>query len=169
LAELRINISNLSEGIHEYVFESEPEKIGLDERFDGFVRVEVKLDKSLRQVFLQANVQTTGIFVCDRCLENFRQQLEVSYSIVYIQSNRSTVDVKKEEEIQVISADTNYIDLDDDVRQYVLLFLPHKLLCREECRGLCQICGINRNNSNCTCQDQPVDSRWDVLKKLSST
>ncbi len=121
-------------------------------RFSDSVKVEAKLDKSLRQILLHAEMWAKGTFVCDRCLEDFHRQMDGTYSMVYIQGDRSTVDMKKEEEIQVLSADTNYIDLDEDVRQYILLSIPQKLLCREDCQGLCPICGVNRNNASCTCR-----------------
>jgi len=167
VAEFRINISNLSEGIHEYFFEAEPSKIGINEQLCGLIKVEAKLDKSLRQILLQSEIQAEGIFVCDRCLENFCRKLDVTYSMVYIQGNMSTVDLKKEEDIQVLSADTNYIDLDEDVRQCILLAIPQKLLCRDDCNGLCPTCGVNKNTENCSCGTEAVDTRWDTLKKLS--
>ena len=167
MAEFRINISNLSEGIHEYIFDAEPHKIGLDEWFCNFINVEAKLDKSLRQIFLQAKIRVEGKFICDRCLDDFLQQMNIEYSMVYIQGDRSTVDVEKEEEIQILNADTNFIDLDEDVRQYILLTIPQKLLCREDCQGICPICGVNKNSASCICSVDVVDSRWDALKKLS--
>ena len=167
VAEFRINISNLSEGIHEYHFEAKPSKIDLDERFVGTIKVEVKLDKSVRQILLQAKIQAEGSFFCDRCLEKFYHAMYTAYSMVYIQGVRSTVDMNKEEEIQVLSTDTNYIDLDDDVRQYILLTIPQKLLCREDCQGFCPTCGVNKNIAGCSCGAPAIDSRWDVLKKLS--
>jgi len=142
-------------------------KIGLDERFSGTVKIEAKLDKSLRQMFLQVEIQAEGSFFCDRCLENFHQEMNTAYSMVYVQGARSAVDLNKKEDIQILTADMNYIDLDDDVRQYVLLTIPQKLLCREDCQGFCPVCGVNKNIASCTCNDQAVDSRWDVLKKLS--
>jgi uncharacterized protein len=167
VAEFRINISNLSEGIHEYIFEAEPSKIGLDERFSRTIKLNVTLDKNLHQILLQANMKAEGAFVCDRCLDSFIWQMEEKYSMVYIQGNRSTVDLKKEEGVQILSPDTNYIDLDEDVRQYVILAIPQKLLCQENCRGLCASCGKNRNTEICTCDGQLKDTRWDALKKLS--
>jgi uncharacterized protein len=166
-AEFRINISNLSEGIHEYCFETEPSKVGLDERFSGTIKIEAKLDKSMRQIFLQAEIQAEGSFFCDRCLENFHQEMNTAYSMVYIQGARSTVDLNEEEEIHILSGDMNYIDLDDDVRQYILLTIPQKLLCKEDCQGFCPTCGVNKNIAGCTCGAQAVDSRWDALRKLS--
>jgi uncharacterized protein len=167
VAEFRINISNLSEGIHEHDFETEPSKIGLDERFRSMVKIKVRLDKSHRQIFLQAAIWAEGTFVCDRCVECFDWQLDEKYSMMYIQDDRSTVDIQKDEEIQVLSADTNYIDLDEDVRQYIQLAIPFKLLCQEDCLGICPACGVNRNNESCTCSAPAADSRWDALKKLS--
>ena len=167
VAEFRINISNLSEGIHKYHFEVEPSKIGLDERFSGIIKVEVNLDKSIGQIFLQAEIQAEGSFCCDRCLENFNQDLNTAYSMMYVQDARSTIDMDEEEEVQILRADRNYIDLDDDVRQYILLTVPWKLLCREDCLGFCPMCGVNKNVESCTCAAQTVDPRWDALKKLS--
>jgi len=167
LAEFRINISKLSEGIHEYRFEAEPSKIGLDERFCGTIKIAAKIDKSVRQIFLQAEIQAEGSFFCDRCLDNFHQKMNTEYSMVFVQGARSTMDLKREDEIQVLSADKNYIDLDDDVRQYLLLTVPQKLLCKEECQGFCPTCGVNKNIASCTCGAKEADPRWDTLKKLS--
>jgi uncharacterized protein len=166
LAEFRINISNLSEGIHEYQFEAEPSKIGLDERFSGAIKVEAKIDKSVHQIFLQAEIRAEGSFFCDRCLEHFHQEIHTAYSMMYVQGARSTVELNKEEEIQSLTADMNTIDLDDDVRQYILLAIPQKLLCREDCQGFCPTCGVNKNIASCTCGVLEGDSRWDALKKL---
>jgi uncharacterized protein len=166
VAEFRINISKLSEGIHEYFFEAEPSKIGIGDPFGGIVKVSARLDKNSSQIFLQAMILADGKFVCDRCLDDFQRQLNGKYSMVYIQGDRTTAEIK-DEEIQVLSADTNYIDLDEEVRQCVLLAIPQKLLCREECKGLCSACGINKNIADCDCDNNVVDSRWDALKKLS--
>jgi uncharacterized protein len=166
VAEFRINISKLSEGIHEYTFETESSRIDLGDRFEGPIEVHARLDKSLRQIFLQVTAQAVGAYICDRCLEGFHKHIDTAYSLVYIQDDRSTVDVH-EEEVQILSADTNFIDLDEDVRQYLLLAVPQKLLCKEECLGLCPVCGINKNNARCTCEIKTTDTRWDALKKLS--
>jgi uncharacterized protein len=167
VAEFRINISNLSEGIHEYTFEVESSKVGLDERFKGLVKVQATLDKSLRQILLQLDIKAESELECDRCLESFLCQVDTAYSLVYIQGDRSTVDVKKEEDIQILAADTNFIDLDEDVRQYILLAIPQKSLCKDDCQGLCSICGGNKNSTSCNCSIEITDSRWDALKKLS--
>jgi uncharacterized protein len=165
VSEFRINISNLSEGKHDYAFKTEPKKIGLDSRFKEPLNLKVVLEKSSGQLLLRAEMQVEGIFECDRCLEQFARKFNEKYSLLYIREGRSTSGLK-EEEIQVLSADANYIDLDEDVRQYISLAIPVKLLCREECRGICPVCGKNRNNTQCSCESESGDARWEPLKKL---
>lgn len=167
MAEFRINISNLSEGIHEYVLEAETSKIGLDERFGPEIRIAIKLEKGSRQIFIRSDIRTSGVFCCDRCLDTFCRQIEAAYTFVCASDDRSMAGADGKEEIHILPADANYIDLDEDVRQYVLLAVPPKLLCADECRGLCPLCGINRNRETCSCNSADIDPRWDALKKLS--
>jgi len=57
-------------------------------------------------------------------------------------------------------------DLTDMVRQELLLALPMKPLCSEECKGLCPRCGVNLNIETCDCRVKGMDSRWEGLKDL---
>jgi uncharacterized protein len=61
------------------------------------------------------------------------------------------------------------IDLTDVVREQLYLALPMKPLCREECKGLCPVCGVNRNRETCTCQEVWVDPRMAALKKWKTS
>jgi len=58
------------------------------------------------------------------------------------------------------------VELEDVLREYVLLALPMQRLCREDCKGLCPVCGQSRNENDCQCSPQAVDDRWSVLKSL---
>jgi len=161
---LRINISKLSEGAHHRSLRATPEEIGLDSRFTKEVTVEATMEKTSRQLYLQVELKTGGVFTCDRCLEEIEREVSSTYSLVYVTDDGSGVE--EDEEVQLISADTNYIDLGEDVRQFALLSLPQKMLCREDCAGLCPTCGANWNRSKCDCTHEDVDSRWTVLQKL---
>ena len=161
---LRINISNLSEGAHHRSLRATPEEVGLDSRFKKDVTVEATLEKTSRQLYLRVELKTGGAFTCDRCVEDFECEVSTEYSVVYVTEDRAGVE--GDGEVQVISADTNIIDLGEDVRQFTLLSLPQKLLCREDCAGLCPTCGTNWNRSKCDCAHEEVDSRWTALQKL---
>jgi uncharacterized protein len=167
LAEFRINISNLPEGSHQYRFEVLPAGIGLDNRFIENIRVQALLEKASTQLLLHTTIEAKARFECDRCLDEYKTTLKTKYSMVYVVAERSMDGVQEEDEIRVLPADANYIEFDDDVRQFLLLTVPQKLLCKENCQGICSVCGGNKNNTQCECSIEEIDSRWDVLKKLS--
>jgi uncharacterized protein len=69
-------------------------------------------------------------------------------------------------ELDLVFFDEPVLPLDDIAREQVLMALPMKPLCREDCRGLCPSCGRDRNVSECSCETRPVDPRLEVLKSL---
>lgn len=167
MSSLRINISGLSEGQHSYALSSPASEIGLDERFDEPVEVSVELEKTHRDIFLSARVRAGGMFTCDRCLEDFRRRMDATYEQVYLLSPQEQPATGEENvEVVVLSADTNIIDIGEDARQFLLLKLPIKMLCKDDCAGLCPSCGTNLNQSSCDCSLEETDPRWDALKNL---
>ena len=166
MSDLTINISRLSEGAHQYDFETEPKNLDLDARFVERVFVHAELEKTVRQLRLRADLRAKGQFICDRCLDEFRQDLSTHYEIVYF-TEEAIERSKSDEEVQYISADTTTLDLGEDVRQFLILAVPQKILCRDDCRGLCPVCGSNRNKVECKCAEKAVDPRWEALKKMS--
>jgi uncharacterized protein len=59
--------------------------------------------------------------------------------------------------------DGETLDVDELVREQLLLSVPDYSLCREDCQGLCPVCGANRNSKQCDHQDADVDPRWEGL------
>ncbi len=169
---MKINISNLSEGIHDYEFEEDPSAIELDERFSKPVSVKVELEKRRRQLFLTGHVNTFGEFVCDRCLDSFTREIRADYRMAYVYEIKGSERVGRSEdpeagdEVTVIHESTNEIDISKDVREFLLLAVPMKLLCKDDCAGLCGKCGTNLNYKKCNCPKEDADPRWDKLKKI---
>jgi uncharacterized protein len=58
------------------------------------------------------------------------------------------------------------IDLDEIIREQIILSEPTKHLCQEACKGLCQKCGKDLNEGPCSCVEEPHNPRWDILKTL---
>ena len=71
-----------------------------------------------------------------------------------------------EEDLGVSFYRDDEIDLGEVMREQFYLAVPMKPLCREDCRGLCPVCGINRNRETCSCQTDWVDPRLEPLRKL---
>jgi DUF177 domain-containing protein len=164
--EIRIRISGLSVGLHEYHFSVKPETLELDGSFQKAVEVDAQLDKTVRQLYLKTVIQTSGSFQCDRCLEDFEEPIKTGYNMFYVYDEVDT-DRYDPEEVHVISGDTVSISLGEDIRQMILLSVPLKLLCQDDCKGLCPHCGTNLNRQTCDCKEESEsDPRWHELKRL---
>ncbi|MEE9226071.1 MAG: DUF177 domain-containing protein [Bacteroidota bacterium] len=162
---MKFSIANLSDGINDCALTAEPNDLGLAENFAAKVKVRLTVDKSNRELYLRARVATEARFHCDRCLEEFTQKLENSYRMFYVYSEDESPKHERDE-VTVIAPETSSIDISEDVRQYLLLAVPPKLLCREGCRGLCGYCGVNLNHGRCTCPKEGADPRWETLRRL---
>ena len=165
MSVLRINISRLPEGSHQRSLQAKPEEIDLDQRFTKEVVVESTLEKTSCQLYARVEFKTGGVFTCDRCLEDFECEVASEFGILYVTDTEAGI--ADDEEVQAISPDTNTIDLGEDVRQYAILALPQKMLCRDDCAGLCPSCGTNLNRDKCSCSNDEVDSRWSGLQKFT--
>jgi uncharacterized protein len=166
-ALMRIQLASLSDGSHAYHFDAVPADLGLPEQFRAPITVEVALEKSGNQIALRTTVRGAGRFVCDRCLGEFPRDLAASYHMVYV---RDPAEAERFDpaEVQVLPPAMTVIDLAEDVRQTILLSVPLKLLCAEECRGLCPSCGTNRNTGSCECREEESDPRWEQLRNWTS-
>ena len=105
---------------------------------------------------------------CDRCLEQMRIPVEYDFDLPY----RPMEEIALEEEVEVGEDELmvgffpgDGVNLDDVVREQVLLSVPMKMVCRPDCQGLCPVCGANRNVKQCGCSLQHEDSPFAFLKK----
>ena len=133
------------------------------------VQGECRLLRTQRSVLAKCTLNTEVDLTCGRCLNRFRYPLTLNFEEEYL----PTVDVMSgtplplPEEAGVFAIDEHHIlDLTEAIRQYTLLAIPMKPLCRDDCAGLCQQCGHNLNRGNCDCSVQDTDPRWSELKKL---
>ena len=166
LTMFEINIGRLAEGEHQYRFEGSGLDLDLGASFHRPVAVDVVLDRSGRQFLLRAQYRTRGVFACDRCTESFEKDIAGSYKILYVPDGGPAPLDGERGEVQEIPSDALVISLDEDLRQFLLLNVPGKLLCRDDCRGLCPTCGTNWNTGSCDCAVPETDSRWDALRDL---
>jgi uncharacterized protein len=162
---MKIQIAGLSEGVHEFSFREPVAEVGLGEEFSGEVEVDVMLEKSGKRFYVKADMRAGGVFPCDRCTSPFSLPVRSTFHMYYIwdPADAETLDPSQ---VQVIPSGLPIIDLADDVRQTMLLAVPLKLLCKEECKGLCPRCGADLNKDSCTCPPEAVDARWETLRRF---
>jgi len=133
------------------------------------VQGDCSLLRTQRSILAKCALSTDVELICGRCLSLFRYPLTLNFEEEY----SPTVDVFSgaplplPEETGVFSIDEHHIlDLTEAVRQYTVLAIPMKPLCRKDCAGLCPSCGRNLNQGSCDCPTQSIDPRWSELQKL---
>ncbi len=152
---MHINISNLSESVHTYDLAVDSGKLELGENFHGMVDAHVTLEKSMNQIVAKVDASCKGIFICDRCGMEFDELVRTSFVSVYSWENNEVMD--EEDGFYVLRPDENMIDLSKNVREYMTLAVPLKLLCKSE---ECEIPKYTEKS------DHSVDPRWEQLQKL---
>lgn len=141
--------------------------------FDPFIKMEIRLRRAGEFVEAFGRLETTVRLSCSRCLVGFSQPLTVPFEATYCEATRIRETFEKEGEIQ-LTADAvelfpirgRELDLLEAIQEQVLLALPMRPLCREDCKGLCPRCGEDLNKGSCGCGDIAADPRLAMLAQL---
>lgn len=136
------------------------------------VQLVLDIQKDKDKLRLRGRVRATIHVECSRCLEPLPVPVDGQFDLLYLPE--SAAPEGPEQELADEDVDTAYyrdgiIDLAELVREQLYLALPMKPLCREDCRGLCPLCGTNLNTSTCDCAPTWDDPRLAALKGLGRT
>jgi len=159
-----IKISGLRDGIHDFNFDDDISVLGLEDPFFGNFITKISLNKSHNQVILTANVSLNANFDCDRCSSNYNRTLKNEFRMVYF-FGKESIDNGSLNAVY-LQMDADKIDLAAELRDYAVLAVPMKNLCKEDCLGLCYNCGKNLNEGECDCEKTNIDIRWQPLIEL---
>jgi uncharacterized protein len=126
--------------------------------------------RKLDDIRVVGSLKTDLEILCARCLDPVHYPIQREFDLLYRPAG-SDVTEDKEVELKDTDAAISYyegggVELTDLLREQILLEVPLKTLCKEECRGLCPHCGINLNTGNCECAQATADPRWEALKDL---
>jgi uncharacterized protein len=172
---LKINVTNIPEEGLTVQFSKdeswsrqifvEKEKLGLPL---GSVDGSVTLKRIRETLYLEGDIRTEAETDCSRCLEAARLSISATFKYVLspAQAEHSEEQELSTEDLDFVSYQDDLIDLDPLLVEQILLQIPMKVLCQEDCRGLCPHCGINLNKDHCQCHDERIDSRLAILKKM---
>ena len=136
---------------------------------DGMVQL---LSHSVGDIRVTGKLEVLMSAVCDRCLESTAFPLKNSFDLVYVpagESGAGEVEID-ESAIEVGFYEGNGIEVNEVLREVILLALPMQLTCGENCKGICLVCGQNRNQVDCQCEVKTPggDDRWNGLRNLRS-
>ena len=110
---------------------------------------------------MQGQISTRIHGTCDRCASDFDRDVNIPIDVVLVTEMAN----EENEDEWVFPLEGDSADLDDIVRTVFVLNLDSKLLCKEDCKGLCHRCGKNLNDGPCNCQKE-LDPRFAALKQL---
>ena len=134
--------------------------------FDKPVKVSLSVSKSGAQLICRGKVETSARLECSRCLSVYDQPVISDLDFVVDFAEGQEKSNSDEDNYFVVDPSSGFLQIDNMVRESILLTLPLKPLCREDCKGLCPICGIDLNKSGCSCVKRETDPRWEKLKGL---
>jgi uncharacterized protein len=128
-----------------------------DERITGAIEIELQAVSNFDGIVVEGVISTPWRAPCRRCLSDVRGVARTDVEELYQE------DVQDDDAYEI---EGDQIDLAPAVREYVLLELPDGPLCRDDCAGICPVCGTDRNEGDCECDTTLRDERWAVLDSL---
>jgi uncharacterized protein len=167
-----IDLITLRDSPHEFEIALAPEEIDLDgdeAKLENAVEVKGKLTKHIAQADVEGTIRAELEIECTRCLQKIDKELEFAFNAAFVTPENFTESREAElnaSDLDISVIDGNEIDLSELVREQILLNLPEQVFCREDCKGLCEKCGANRNLIDCNCNEKEIDPRWAALKNL---
>jgi len=172
-AFVRIELENLEGGKGDLAHVYNPDDLNpVDERIrlTEPVTVTGRVKVAGNQVFVNGHVDTRAQVDCDRCLQPVDLPVKADFALDYITGSEyesSQAAELTEDELSVAVFDGEVLDVDEIVKEQILLAVPTRMLCREDCKGICPECGIDRNTGECSCVADDTDPRWAALKNLT--
>ncbi len=121
------------------------------------------------EIRITGHLKVTTVGPCDRCLEDAEHAVDTDFTLFYRPD--SSEDFGPDTGIDEGEAEIGFyegeaLELEELLREQVMLALPMQMLCRPHCKGICPVCGQNRNEASCECDTSIVDERWAALKQI---
>ena len=122
----------------------------------------------LGEIRVKGHVKVLMAAECDRCLEPAACPIDADFELYY---RPVTEGYGEEKAIDIGEAEMGFyegdgVELNDVLREFILLSLPMQRVCSESCKGICPVCGQNRNHEECQCHAETADDRWAALREL---
>jgi uncharacterized protein len=167
---MRIRIKDLTEGVHRQHLQEQACSLGFPEEqyhFTQPLRVQFALQRAGQQIVCRARLETSLELECSRCLELTEVKIAEELTLL-IAFSAASVSGCADPDVKFVPYGAEEVDVSEEIRQIVLLAIPGKPLCIDDCLGLCPCCGQNLNQKRCRCQGKAADPRWSDLQKLLS-
>lgn len=128
-----------------------------------------ELSESTAEVCVSGHLSTGMEVACDRCLEPSTFPIDTDFRLLYQPAAAGPAEGElalEGPEAEVGFYEGEGLELSSVLREEILLLLPMRRLCREDCKGICPVCGQDRNQVACDCHQEVGDDRWAGLRNL---
>jgi uncharacterized protein len=149
-------------------FEADNADFGIEGvSFRDLMSVRLTIQKVREEYYCQGYVTVPVEEECSRCLETFNSELSGDLTfIVKTDEGDAVMATDNRAEIVYVKLSEPVVDMNELIRQTLVLSLPLKPLCSPDCKGICPNCGVNLNEESCTCKTEETDDRWEGLSDL---
>ncbi|MHC1750428.1 MAG: DUF177 domain-containing protein [Cellulosilyticaceae bacterium] len=134
---------------------------GAKGKLDCIAKVSGTIIRDKDKYFVSGTVEADLPLVCDRCMNEYIYSIHAELCSEF-SSDRQYLEENEDARPVVESC----VDLSDDIAQAILIDMPMKLLCKEDCKGLCKVCGRNLNQGLCSCMQDELDPRLEQFKDI---
>ena len=142
-------------------------------RFTAPIKTVLRAIRIDDMIDVKGRIHTVVRLPCSRCLKEYETALKSRFELTYVRWRPDFQEDWQPDEIEISAADIGLvyfegedINLLDGIQEQVILALPVRMLCSENCKGLCADCGKDLNAGDCGCSRRPADNRFAVLKNL---
>lgn len=162
---MRLLVDNIPEEGMDLVFDADPQTVDLggeEKNVRGAISVRARVDRSGQKIMIASSLSALLSLQCSRCLCELLSPVEAHFRVTYIPTADLLVKEERElkkDELDVYFYKNDVIELDDTIREQIVLSIPMQPLCRPHCLGLCPVCGRDRNQKACSCRDKDAD-QW---------
>ncbi len=156
------------EGLH-LRYKENPEQFSVSEYVNKDIEIDTHIIKSADALFINGSIEAELRMECSRCLKVFTVTINPNFSVNYMPlpkgSDEDELELGKGDmEIGFYKGDT--FDIDDLIKEQIVLSIPMQPLCSLSCKGICPVCGQNLNIKECNCGQENINPQFAALKNL---
>lgn len=143
-------------------------------RITGNIQGDISAVREYENIRINGRLTAPLVLSCSRCLAEYQSFVDTSFTIFFRKGEMSAAQDNDELELgEMDLLSSTYsgdeIDLTNEIAEQIVMEIPLKPLCSDNCKGLCHVCGIDLNTSRCSCSKEPVSLTFSALKDFKVT
>ncbi len=146
--------------IEDYKINLNPDDLSRKDISDIECKSSVVIESVMDDITLKIDTVVSFKCNCDYCMECVNKSIDFSFNHIIKKSSTH------EDDLNCIITPNYKLDLDSVIREDILLEFPSVILCKSDCKGICQRCGKNLNLGDCSCEKIDIDPRMEALREL---